>query len=275
MGISNQDDILASVQPAFMFYKAATTAKAIGTPHAIGLKSAGMPAAFTPGSPGLAGANIDGTTSTLGGTFPFINPGVGNTYLSKFCPILLSNVISIKLFDFIWYNSGINATTTTAQTINSVTFPARDNNGATSGVGYTAYLYSHVATGNGAAITNTTLSYTNSSGTSGQTATLQMSFPATATSGTIIPFNLAGNDVGIQSIQSITLGTSYVSGTIFLIVARDLINIPFLGSGAGQIFDWGQTGLPQLYNGTALSFYGMPFGTAIGQTFGDIAYVQG
>ena len=103
------------------------------------------------------------------------------------------------------------------------------------------------ATTNAGAITNTTMSYTNQAGTAGQIATIS-SFPATAVVGTFVPFQLAAGDTGVRSIQSITLGTSYVAGAIHLVAYRTLLqmgitiaNIPFdlgaVGCGMVRCFD--------------------------------------
>ena len=82
---------------------------------------------------------------------------------------------------------------------------------------------------NAAAIANTTISYTNSDGVAGRTATLSAiagsQIPATALIGTIVWFNLAAGDKGVRSIQSITLATSLGAGSVSLIIARDIANI--------------------------------------------------
>lgn len=276
MAITTEDGIVAGYQDPIPFFKASTTNKAAAVPHAVGLIAAGFPAVFTPASPGLAGATVDGTTSTLGGTIPFTNPGSGNTYLAKVAATIGATTAALDFFDLLWYNSGIAVTTTTAQTVSSVTLPARDNAGSTNGAGVTAWLYASVATTNGSAIANTTISYTNSAGTSGRTGTVSLGgWPATATAGTFIPFTLAGGDVGVRSIQSITLGTSYVTGTISLMLIRDICFVPFIAASTGTLLDWAGVGFSQLYNGTALSCYAVPTSTTVGAIQGHVVFAQG
>ena len=277
MTITTQTGLIAGFRPQIPFYKATSTNKAAGTPHAQGLIVGNYPAAFTPGSPGLSGATVDGTTSTLGGTFPFVNGGGAETVLAKAVFGVGAGAVGIGFFDLLWYNTGITVTTTTAQTVSSVTLPSRDANGATSGAGVYAWLYCSVATTNASAITNTTISYTNSAGTAGQTGTLNFAggWPATATAGTFLPFSLAAGDVGIQSIQSITLGTSYVTGTINLMLIRDITFLAFFAASSVMTFDWAMTGLPTLYNGTAMSYFAIPTGTSVGAVSGTITYAQG
>jgi hypothetical protein len=63
------------------------------------------------------------------------------------------------------------------------------------------------------------MSYTNGAGTAGRTATIP-SFPATCAAGAFIPFNLQIGDTEAQTVQSVTLGTSYLTGTVHLMCLR-------------------------------------------------------
>lgn len=279
MAITTLDGIVGGFLPQLSFYYPSINATAAYTPVAISCATGGLPnASFTAGAPGVAGATIDGTTSTLGGTFPFVNPVSGNTYLAKFSVGLGSNSLSVHLFDLLWYNTGLTVTTTTAQTINSVALPSRDANGATSGVGVTAYLYVTSTLGN-AQTSVPSISYTNQSGTAGRTGALAINLPASAATGTLIPFKLQGGDTGIQSIQSITQSVSFVSGTYILFLMRNICNIPSTmanSAGIGYTLDWAQTAFVRLYNGTALGIYVIPIAAgATGQNFGSITVVQG
>lgn len=277
MSITSGDGIVAGLIAPWFYFKAISPNKAAGTPHAQGLIDAGMPASFAAATPGLGGATILGSSSTLGGTIPFVNPGSGNSYLAKLSVMSNTGVAGIGFFDLLWYNTGITVTTTTGQTVSSVTLPARDATGTVNGAGVSAWLYCAVATTNGSAITGTTITYTNSGGTGSRTGTIGLAgWPATATAGTFIPFRLAAGDVGIKSVQTLTLATSYVTGTINLMLVREIAFVALAGvAGSGQMLDWAQCGFPQLYNDTALSFYAVPSGTSCGVLFGDVAFAQG
>ena len=82
------------------------------------------------------------------------------------------------------------------------------------------------AVGLAAVASNATVNYTNSAGTASRTATLTAivgsQAPATPVIGTLIWFNLQAGDKGVRSIEGITLGTSWVSGTISLMITRDI-----------------------------------------------------
>lgn len=209
------------------FMKSGTAPDAVGYWYGT-WKDAGFPGAWAPGTPGLAGRATDGTQSADFGCVPIRNPAIGANYLTEL--MMGSSVPHYHLFfDVLWVNSGIVLTTTTAQTINSVTLPARDVNGTTNGEGCMIGIMCTAAVGLAAVASNATISYTNSDGTAGRTATLSAIIgsqaPATPVIGTIIWFNLQAGDKGVRSIQSITLNTSWVSGSISLFIARDIASV--------------------------------------------------
>lgn len=206
------------------FFKVGTAADTVGYFYCHA-KDSGFPGAWAPGTPGLAGRTTDGTASADAGALVIPNAATGGNYLTSF--ELASTVAQFfQLIDILWVNSGIVVTTTTAQTVNSVTLPARDANGTTNGEGCLIGLLFTAAATNAAVINNATVSYTNSAGTAGRTATLAnlvgAQIPATPTIGTIVWFQLAAGDEGVRSIQSITLGTSLVTGSVSLVIARQL-----------------------------------------------------
>lgn len=235
----------------------------------------GFPSTWAPGTPGLAGRATDGTAAGDAGCLPIANPGSGSNFLVGF---QAHGTVpqSFYLHDVLWVNSGIAVTTTTAQTINSVAFPARDLSGSTNGAGVQIGILVTTATTNGGAITNTTLSYTNQDGTAGRTATIS-SFPATAVAGTIVWFQLQAGDSGVRSVQSITLGTSYGGGAISLIASIMLAGahcqVANIGAQAAlRPGEQGGAGV-RLYSGVCvLPFYQAQSTTAT--TLTGIAYVE-
>ena len=217
-------------------------------------KDGGFPGAWAPGTPGLNGRVTDGTTSTDAGCVPIKNPATGANYLTEI-QMAASVNHSHLFFDVLWVNSGLVITTTTAQSITSPTWPARDINGTTNGEGCMIGIMCTSAVGLAAVASNATVSYTNSDGTAGRTATLTAivgsQAPATPVIGTIIWFNLAAGDKGVRSIQSVTLGTTWVSGSISLFVARDIATI---GTTIPNVTAQKIIGMPgiRLYNNSCL-----------------------
>ena len=235
------------------FMKTGTAADAAGYWYCTS-KDGGFPGAWSPGTPGINGRITDGTSATDNGCFPISNPVTGANYLTE---LNLSSSVNHThvLFDVLWVNSGIAVTTTTAQSITTPTLPARDINGTTNGEGCMIAMLTTTANTNAAVVTNTTVSYTNSDGVSGRTATLSAivgsQIPATPVIGTLIWFNLQAGDKGVRSIQSITLGTSLGGGAVSLMITRDVATIGTTIPNVNAQKIIGTPGI-KLYNGTCL-----------------------
>lgn len=233
------------------FMKSGTAADTAGYWYCTS-KDGGFPGAWNPGTPGVNGRVTDGTQSADFGCIPITNPATGTNYLTEL--VMAASVNHAHLFfDVLWVNSGIVVTTTTAQAITTPTLPPRDVNGGTVGEGCMIAMLTTVANTNAAAIANTTISYTNSKGVAGRTATLTpiagSQIPVTPVIGTIVWFNLAAGDTGVQSIQSISLGTSLAAGSVSFMICRDLANI---GTTVVNVAAQKVLGTPgaKLYNGT-------------------------
>jgi len=235
------------------FMKTGTAADAAGYWYCTS-KDNGFPGAWAVGTPGVNGRVTDGTAAADNGCFPIANPSVGANYLTEVNMASGVNHTHL-LFDCLWVNSGLAITTTTAQSITTPTLPARDINGTTNGEGCMIAILCTTAVGLAAVASNATVTYTNSDGTGSRTATLSAivgsQAPATPVIGTLIWFNLAAGDRGVRSIQSITLGTSWVSGSISLMITRDIavIGTTIPNVNAQKII--GSPGI-RLYNGTCL-----------------------
>jgi len=238
---------------AFPFMKSGTAADVAGCWYCTS-KDAGFPGAWAPGTPGINGRATDGTTASDNGCVPIKNPATGANYLTEI-QMASSTNHSHLFFDCLWVNSGIAVTTTTAQAITTPTLPARDINGTTNGEGCLIALLTTTANTNASAIANTTVSYTNSDGTSGRTATLKAiagsQIPATPVIGTIVWFSLQAGDKGVRSVQSITLGTSLGGGAVSLMICRDVAKI---GTTIANVSAQKIIGAPgiRLYNGTCM-----------------------
>jgi hypothetical protein len=201
-------------------------------------KDAGNPGAWLPPAPGINGFTTDCSVASNNanpygasemGAQVLISPASGGFYLSQ-ATFMTASTAFLKIIDIVWIETGLTVTTTTTQAITSGAMPARDDNGSTNGDGYKIALYALTALGNAATISNTTLTYVDSDNNAGNTATFQaqvgMQAPATPVIGTFMPFALAAGDRGIRSISEITLGTTYTSGTMALIIYRELGSVP-------------------------------------------------
>lgn len=235
------------------FMKTGTASDAAGYWYCTS-KDGGFPGAWAPGSPGVNGRVTDGTQAADNGCIPIKNPSVGANYLTEI-QMGASVNHSHLLFDVLWVNSGLSITTTTNQAITTPTLPARDINGTTNGEGCMIAILCTAAVGLAAVASNATVSYTNSDGVAGRTATLAAivgsQAPATPVVGTLIWFNLQAGDKGVRSIEGLTLGTSWVSGSISLMITRDIATI---GTTIPNVTAQKIIGSPgiRLYNGTCM-----------------------
>lgn len=252
-----------------VIFKVGTAPEAAGQYYCFA-KDSGAPGAWSAGTPGINGRNTDGTTVADRGCISAGTPISGINYIRDIVTTA-SQAGTFILADVLWVNSGLVVTTTTAQTITQPTLPARDNLGTSNGFGVGAGLLVTTATTNAAVINNITLQYTNSDGVAGRTGT--MSYPATAVIGTFVPFQLAQGDIGVRSIQSITLGTTLTAGAISLIAFNFLATVPVTVANIGSIAFQRKLDL-KLNNGHCLLPFWLASNTTATNLTGTIYFVN-
>lgn len=247
-----------------------TFTKVTGAMEAVGIWHSLLYAAGNPGVAPTRGINGEALTS-YGGQLPFVNPNVGlETKLNKLQAIAGQDGTLI-LCDRLWHNSGINVTNTGAQAITFPTLPARDRGGLTNGTDIQLGLEVSAATTNGAAVTTISASVTNSQNVSGITASMP-SFPATAAAGTFVPFLTPG--FGIRSCQSLTLGTSLVTGTVHLVAYRILAMLG-LRANIRDAVEWVRGDIVRAWDNTVPFLIWVPTATATTNIVGSLQWTQG
>jgi len=154
----------------------------------------------------------------------------------------------LTIVDILWAQSLTGSTT--LQTINTGTIPARDINGAAVGNGVymllakNAFNLTHAAT-------TCTVSYTNSSGTSGRTA-ITRSF-SNAAGGQTFFLQMDAGDVGVQSVETAIFSVA-VSG-INLVIFRPIAVIQIATSKTSNMDGDAITlALPRVYNNSCINF---------------------
>ena len=267
MAITTLDGALAGMKPASYFAKAVSGTLVAGRPMNLNYL-AGVPGAMVAPAPGLAGAAL----TSYAGQIP-IPAASGNTHVARFSGVSSAQGGMLLLCDRLWHNSGLVVTTTTAQTVNSVAWPARDINGSTNGVGVMVGLEISAATGAGAA--TPTISYTDESGNAGSTGSMQVTYAASSITGTFYPFTLAAGDTGVRSIQSCTLGVSMTSGSISLVAYRVLASIELTAAGLPNAIDSLTGGLPRCYDTSVPFLLFVPQTTTTTLTTGTVVFTQG
>lgn len=270
MAITTLDGVLAGMQPPVAFAKAVTGTMVAGRPWST-WALAGNPGAGSFDTT-LAGVALSQTSAAVAGALRFVNPVSGNSYLARLAG---SATIAgtLVLCDRLWHNGGFTITTTTAQTVNSAAFPARDINGSTNGDGVLVGI--EVSAACGAAAPAPTFSYTNQSGTAGRSAGLSFATANSPAAGSFFPFGLQAGDTGVRSIQSLTLGTSWVSGTINLVAYRPLAQIELTGAFVPAAVDAITSGFPRLFDGTTPFLLFIPSTTTTSNISGQFIVSQG
>jgi hypothetical protein len=272
MAITGVDSLITNLitYPQVIGKQGGLTAAAAGTPHTPWYASGIIGAGSAP-TGGLNGATF---TAPVNGAIAVPSAVTGETTrLAGVDMTQVGGVGAVWIVDRLWGNVPV-VTTTTAQAITSPTWPARDASASTAGAGVLFALECSSATGNGSPITNTTISYTNSAGTSGHTGAVP-SFPATAPQGTFVPLSLSAGDIGGRSVQSITLGTSYVSGQVHLIAYRLIASIPVPTANIPTLLNYLQLRLPAVWDSSVLQLVYWPTGTSISAVQGSLTYAQG
>jgi len=268
MAITTVDLALAGMKPPAYFAKAVTGTLVAGRPMNL-CYLAGVPGAMVaPSSPGVGGVAL----TSYGGQIP-IPAASGNTHLARFSGVSSAQGGILMLCDRLWHNNALSVTTTTAQTVTSAAWPARDANGSTNGVGVFIGLEISAATGAGAATPS--ISYTDESGNAGSTGSMQVTYAASSATGTFYPFTLAAGDTGVRSIQTCTLGVSMTSGSISLVAYRPLAMVELSAAGLPNAVDALTSGLPRLYNTSVPFLLYIPQTTTTTLTTGSVVYTQG
>jgi hypothetical protein len=273
MTITTVDQALSGMRPQSRFYKTSLTLGATVGSFSTNWYTSGLPTAASINTSGMAG---EGCYSNTAGALSFSNATGYDTRLVGAdinCGTAVNAARSpILVLDRIWHQSGINVASNTVQTINSVTFPARDSLGQANGEGCFAAL--EVVTG-----VNTpqaiTITYTNSQGTGSRTGSISSFLTRLDTANKIIVFDLAAGDTGIQSIQSIFPSLSMISGSIVLAVYRPIAifdNVQY-----GSMFHPSilQTGMVKIFDDSCLQLAVYTIGNAAVLAGGSLYFAQG
>lgn len=264
------DGLVASLQQPIGYHKYSASNEVANTHLFSQIYLPGTPGAAVAPTPGINGAAL----TSYAGQIPFPSAVGGEAIYLAALSFSANDSNFLTLCDRLWHNSSITSTTTTNQAITSAAFPARDLDESVNGRGLMVGLEVSTATTNGSAITNTTMTYTNSSGTGSRTATIA-SFPATAVAGTFVPFELQAGDVGIKSIEGITLGTSYGTGVIHIVVYRPIVNISGNGGILGDQLGPIELGLPRLWDNTVPFFLTRSSSTTAKRYTAHVTFAQG
>lgn len=267
MALTTRDGLIAALAagPRHPWFKASITSVA-GLSYATFRAAGGWPAGSTLATPTTTGRTLDYTSS---GAMP-VPAASGTTYLAGLD--LVGTVAgTIALYDRLVEFGGLSGTVTTAQALSALSLPAR----AGAGVGVELWLDWYTATGSTASA-SVTASYTNSAGTSGRTATLVGGIPASVTANRCYRLALQAGDVGVQSVQSVTIGTSTgTAGNFGVTLRKQAIVAPIPLANVGVKYGYAETALPIIDDGACLEMMVQSTTTSTGIIQGTVAYAQG
>ena len=270
MAITTIDGAIAGFQAPRFFTKALSGTLVAGRPYSY-WGTAGAPGAGSYDAT-LNGANLSSTSAQVAGQIYHADPGSGNAYLARLAA--QSNQAGMLLLcDRLWSNGGYTITSTSAQNSTTPTFPARDANGATSGAG--VYIGLEVSAATGAGTPTLTMAYTNSGGTASRSTTNVDATVATSAAGTFYRLGLQAGDVGVQSVQSLTLSATWTSGTINLVAYRIIAALELCSDQTSGAIDLLTSGMPQIYNGTVPFLIFVPSATTTNSLWGTYTETQG
>ena len=228
----------------------------------------GMP---TGGAVPTSAAIPDRTTT---GALPFTAPGGGREKWLIGAAIAPSVSGVFLLYDRLFHIGGLNATLTTAQTVQGSTpTPALTRN--TGGVGNFAFY--EIYTAIGATGTTLTMTYTDQDGNTGQTSTINIGATGfrEVTRAQRIP--LAAGDSGLRAIQQVQLTASTATaGNFGITIAQPLAWIPV---GAAGVMGWrdyttGLPGIPAIDPNACLSLLFIPSAATAPELLGSLAFVE-
>jgi len=266
MALSTQDGVLGGAQWPRFLAKAITPTMVIGKPQSL-WSLAGTPGAGTFDTT-LAGVAL----TSNAGQIPWTNPGAGNSYLARFQGLSSLAGGTLLLVDRLWHNGGFTITTTTGQTVTSAAFPARDVDASINGKGVMIGL--EVSAACGAAAPAPTLTYTNEAGTGSRTAGLWFPTANSPVIGSFFPFALQAGDLGVKSIQTLALNTSWVSGTVNLVAYRVIAALDLV-AGFPNSIDALSSGFPRIFDNSVLQLIFIPGVTTATVITGSVVWSQG
>ena len=268
MAITTADGIIAGQQYPRLISKVLSGTMVAGRPHSL-WGFAGIPGA------GAFDTTLNGVTLSApqNGQIPFTNPGAGNTYLNKFIASQSQGATLLFMADRLWHNGGYTITSTSAQNSTTPAWPARDANGSTNGEG--VFLAVEVSAATGAGTPTITISYTNSAGTSGRSATNLDTTVASSIAGTFYRIDLQAGDLGVRSVQSLTLSATWTSGTINLVAYRPIGMVETTAGGSGGSVDTLSGGLARIYNDSVLWPWMIPSQVTSARVSGMAQWTQG
>lgn len=276
MPISTFEQAAAGARPPSLISKAVTATLVAGRPASL-WSLGGSPGAGAFDST-LNGVVLSSTSALVNGQIPHFDPVSGNSHLLRL-QAAATQAGTLLLLDRLWHNGGYTITSTAAQNSTTPTWPSRcptsgtDDTPTTTGRG--VLLACEISAATGAGTPTITCSYTNSDGTAGRTGTNIIATVASSAIGATYFIGLQAGDVGVRSLQSVTLSATWTSGTMNMVAYRVLAALELPGAFVPNAIDWLTGGGVRLYNGVVPWLVFIPNTTTATTVSGTYVETQG
>lgn len=270
MAIDTMDKLVSALgtsQDAKLFFPSATNVAAgfVNLNQAV-VTSYGQMAIPTVASSGGKTYN----QSTAGVGFPkWTANGATTTYIGR-VGATFATAGTLHLYGLLWACSGFSGIVTTAQAVTGFSgMPTRNANG----VGCEIWIGCSTATG--ATASNMTVQYTNELGVSGR-STVSTAHIASMPAFRMYQVPLQSGDLGVQSIQSITLSASTVTaGNLWVMIMDRYASISAPIVNISNVADFATLGLPKIYDESCVMFVHQATATSSGVIMGSMSILQG
>ena len=250
MSISSLDNYIAASHQLLTWTKTTSITTVANTWYSL-FDVAGNPSGTLAGTSTTAG--VVPTTTTAG--FPLINTNTGNYYLTR---VDYANTVAcrIQVFDCLWKGGAYNFNS-------SVTLSAQpDYSGRLPGTNYVGLEIWLETTANFTGNQSIAVTYTDQSGNTGHT-TGTVATGVAPKKYAMLNLPLSAGDTGLQKIESVVSSVATV-GTFNVLVLRPLWTGRVPIANFGDVHGLDRTGMPQIYQTSALYAAVMTDSTASG-----------
>ncbi len=276
MAITTIDGAGSGARPPEMIAKAVTATLVAGRPASL-WSLGGRPGAGSFDNT-LNGVALSSSSALVNGQIPHYNPSSALAYLHRFSG-RASQAGTLMLLDRLWHNGGYTITSTSAQNSTTPTWPARCPTSGTDDTpstnGHNVLLACEISAATGIGTPTITVGYTNSVGTASRTATNVIPTVASSAIGSTYLMGLQAGDVGVRSMQSVTLNATWTSGTMNMVAYRLLAELPLSGAHISDAIDWLTGGAPRLYDGAVPYLVFVPSTTTASNIAGSYVETHG
>lgn len=237
-------DALVATLPARIAYVEKESITSVASVHMTLWRAAGRPGlGEKPGA--AAGLATSRLTQGAGTFFPTTGGKKNHLYALK---CFSSQACTVQLVDRVWHSDSLSLNSASAQTVNSVSLPARAGTGTGLELGF------EIWTAGGATAVSPTASYTDPVNGASRTATMPASaVPGSAIAARFFPFTLQTGDTGVSSVQTCTTGLSLGVGECGLVLYRPIFEVVIATGTSTQDNGFTETGLMQLDDDACLA----------------------